>query len=166
MINYPYLPEGRTIQYVSDDNPCMAYMMGARRVAQERSLDKAMPGGAVIVKGGAVLGMGANGSDYHERVECKRVKLGCKSGEGYELCEGCSSKNHSERRAIEYARQRGHDTKGADLYLWGHWWCCESCWSIMIEAGIENVYLLEGSEILFNKEHPDNIVGRQFEATE
>jgi hypothetical protein len=32
----------------------------------------------------------------------------------------------------------------------------------MIEAEIGQVTLLEGSERLFNKEHPDNIVGRQF----
>jgi len=33
----------------------------------------------------------------------------------------------------------------------------------MIEAGIGDVYLLEGSEALFNKNHPQNIVGKQFE---
>ena len=58
--------------------------------------------------------------------------------------------------------ESGHNTKGADLYLWGHWWCCESCWNVMISAGIRNVYLLENSEILFNKANADNIVGHQF----
>lgn len=50
-----------------------------------------------------------------------------------------------------------------DLYLWGHWWFCEPCWNAMIEAGIRDVYLLENSEVLFNKAHPENIIGRQFE---
>jgi hypothetical protein len=33
----------------------------------------------------------------------------------------------------------------------------------MIAAGIRDVYLMEGSERLFNKAHPDNVIGRQFE---
>jgi hypothetical protein len=32
----------------------------------------------------------------------------------------------------------------------------------MEKAGIKNVFLLENSEVLFNKEHPDNVVGKQF----
>ena len=32
----------------------------------------------------------------------------------------------------------------------------------MIKAGIKNVFVIRDSEILFNKEHPDSIVGRQF----
>ncbi len=32
----------------------------------------------------------------------------------------------------------------------------------MIEAGIQNVYLLEGSERMFDKNHAENIIGRQF----
>jgi len=33
----------------------------------------------------------------------------------------------------------------------------------MKEAGIRSVYLLEDSEKLFNKDHPENIVGKQFD---
>ena len=58
--------------------------------------------------------------------------------------------------------KNGHDTVGADLYLWGHWWACAPCWNAIIESGIENVYLLEGSERLFNKAHHGNVIGRQF----
>ncbi len=158
-INYPYLPEGREIFYVPARN---FFMKLAKTTARKESLDKTMPGAAVIVKNGRILGKGANGSDYHEKHGCERVHLGCKSGEGYELCEGCSPKNHSEPTAIKNARERGNNTEGADLYLWGHWWFCKDCWDAMIEAGIKNVYLLEGSEILFNKENPDNIIGHQF----
>lgn len=162
-IEYPYLPEGRTIEYVPADN---LFMKAARDYAKIHSLDTVMPGAAVIVKDDKIIGMGANGSDYHETHECDRVKLGCKSGEGYELCEGCHPKNHSEPSAIADAVQAGQDTAGADLYLWGHWWCCQPCWETMIDSGINHVYLLEGSEKLFNKEDPDNIVGRQFDETD
>ncbi len=159
-IKQPYIPSGRTIGYVPEAN---LYMKLAKDYAQTASLDKSMPGAAVIVKNGRVIGIGSNGSDYHEKHGCKRKELQCKTGEGYELCEGCHPKNHSEPTAIASAKSRGKDTVGADLYLWGHWWCCESCWDYMIEAGIKNVYLLEGSEILFNREQLDNIIGHQFD---
>lgn len=160
-VAYPYLPEGRTIQYVPKAD---LYMQMARTIAKEQSKDKTMPGAAVIVQNGIVIGMGANGSAYHETHGCERVRRGCKSGEGYDLCEGCSPKNHSEPTAIRDAKSKNHETCGADLYLWGHWWFCKNCWAAMIPAGIKNVFLLEGSEVLFNKEKPGNIVGKQFSA--
>lgn len=159
-IKYPYLPEGRTIKYVSQDNP---YIVMAKKFAHTHSLDKTMPGAAVVVKDGEVIGIAANGSEYHASNVCERVKQGCSSGEGYDLCEGCHPKNHSELSAITDTLKKGNNPDGADVYLWGHWWCCTSCWNVMIEASIKNVFLMEGSEILFNKEHPDNVVGRQFE---
>lgn len=160
VITYPYLPEGRTIKYVDEKND---FIKLAKQIAKVFSLDETMPGGAVIVKEGVAIGVGANGSDYHKKHTCQRVVLKCKTGEGYDLCEGCHPKNHSEPKAINNAQERVYDTNGVDLYLWGHWWCCKWCWDAIIEAGITNVYLLKGSEILFNKNHPDNIVGKQFE---
>ncbi len=160
-IKYPYLPKGRTVEYVSVNNE---YIQEAKKYARENSLDKTMPTGSVVVKDSAVIGRGANGSDYHQTHECERVKQHIPTGQGYELCEGCHPKNHSEPKAIKNAKDQGNDTNGADLYLWGHWWCCEPCWNAMVEAGIKNVYLMEDSEILFNKENPSNIVGKQFEA--
>ena len=161
VVAYPYIPEGRVIEYVSATDVFMAL---AKSFAKAQSLDAVMPGAAVIVKDGKVLGLGANGSDYHKMHQCERVKQGCKSGEGYELCEGCHPKNHSERTAVADARLRAGDAavQGADLYLWGHWWCCEPCWQAMNDAGIGHVFLLERSEALFNKENPQNIVGKQF----
>ena len=158
-IKYPYLPEGKTIRYVPETHPCMQI---AKEMARRFSLDKTMPGGALIIKDGWILGRGANGSDYHQKHQCKRVVLKCKTGEDYELCEGCHPKNHSEPKAIEDAKGKGNNTCRADLYLWGHWWCCRWCWDAIIEAKIINVFLAKNSEVMFNKEHPDNIVGRQF----
>lgn len=135
-------------------------MQEARAYALACSLDDAVKTGSIIVQNEHVIGRGANGSDYHKTHGCERVRLGVPTGTGYELCEGCHPKNHSELRAIADAKKSGHNTTGADLYLWGHWWCCEPCWNAIIDAGIENVYLLEGSERLFNKSSPDNILGR------
>nr|AIA14965.1 Cytidine and deoxycytidylate deaminase zinc-binding region [uncultured bacterium] len=162
-IEYPYMPAEGTIVYVGLDNDFMAE---ARAFAEEASLDKAMPNASIVVKDGVVIGRGANGSTYHETNVCERVKLGMPSGQGYELCEGCSPSNHGEPSAIANAVEHGateQDLQGAEIYLWGHWWCCEPCWGTMLDNGINTVYLLEDSEKLFNKEHPDNIVGRQFD---
>ncbi len=146
LIVYPYIPEGRTIKYVPLDNE---FMREAMRYAKEYSLDKNKPNGTVLVKDGVIIGKGANGSDYHLHHECERARLKIPTGQGYELCEGCHPKNHGEPKAIKDAEDHGFDTKGADAYLWGHWWCCQSCWDKMVEAGIKDVYLLEGSEEVF-----------------
>ncbi len=156
-VAYPYMPNGRTILYVTAENP---FIQEARTYALAHSLDDAVKTGSVVVKDGVIIGRGANGSDYHKTHVCERMKRNMPTGTGYELCEGCHPKNHSEPRAIADARTHGHDTKGADLYLWGHWWCCEPCWNAMIAGGIENIYLMEGSERLFNKASPDNILGQ------
>ncbi len=157
-IQYPYLPEGREIFYVPKDNK---YIQLAKSFAKEASLDPNQPIGVVIVKNDKVIARGANGSDYHEKHGCDRKKQGIPSGQKYELCEGCHPKNHAEAKALKDARTKGlteKDIKNSDVYLWGHWWCCQSCWEKMIAAGIQNVYLQEKSEVLFNRDHPGNIL--------
>ena len=158
-ITYPYMHPKGTIDYVPGNNP---FMTAAKEVARKQSLDKTMPNGTVLVKNSKIIGQGANGSTYHDKYGCERVRLNIPTGQGYDLCEGCSPKNHSEYRAISDARAAGNRTDGAEAYLWGHWWCCDSCWKAMIDSGITKVYLLEDSEALFNKFLPDNIVGKQF----
>lgn len=159
--DYPYIPEGREHRYVGMENE---YMQAAKEYAKKYKSNLAMPAAAVIVKNNKVLGIGSIGNNPAHIKGCERVKLNMPTGQGYELCEGCHPQYHSEPRAIADATRYATDaTRGADLYLWGHWWCCEPCWSSMIKAGVKNVYLLENSEVLFNKKHPDNIVGKQFE---
>jgi deoxycytidylate deaminase len=159
-IKYPYLPEGKEILYVSEDN---IFMQEAKKYALSNSLDKTMPTGSVIVKNGEIIGRGANGSDYHLNNSCERVLKNIPTGQGYELCEGCHPKNHSEPKAINKALEKQKDLSDAELYLWGHWWCCEPCWQAIISAGIKKVYLQEGSHVLFDKNQQGNIVGKQFE---
>ncbi len=159
-ITYPYLPEGKRILYAGENN---AFMSAAMEFALENSLDKVMPNASLIIKNNKIINAAANGSDYHKKFECQRIKLKIPTGQGYELCEGCHYKNHSESKVIRKARLEGCDTKNADLYLWGHFWCCKPCWNEIITAKIKNVFLLEKSYVLFNKEHPENIVGKQFE---
>ncbi|MFA5933627.1 MAG: deaminase [Candidatus Paceibacterota bacterium] len=160
LIRYPYLPFDRKIKYVSQND---YYMQQAKNVANAQSLDRDMPTGCVIVSDTRIIGVGANGSEYHEKHGCERKQLGIPTGQGYGICEGCHPKNHAEQKAIADAfrnyKKKVHD---ADLYLWGHWWCCESCWHAMIKAGIKNVYLMHNSEVLFNITNPENIIGKEF----
>lgn len=131
--------------YVVEQNP---FMREAKKVAEEQSLDRDWPTGVVVVKNGQVISRGANGSEYHQKYGCKRKELGIKTGERYDLCEGCDPRYHAEVRAIQAA---GVTARGSNLYLWGHWWCCESCWQVMVDAGVKNVYLVKGANVRFSK---------------
>ena len=154
-IAYPYLPTGRTILYVSSSDP---FMKEAERVCREKTTDRNHPTGSVVVLDGKVIGSNANQAgfksefmiDLHRNGACIRRLLKIKSGQKYWLCPGCASpENHSESLAVKDALSRNGKIDGADLYLWGHWWCCEVCWNNMIKAGIKDVYLLDRSIELF-----------------
>lgn len=155
-IRYPYLPQGRTILYVPPEDQ---YMQAAAACAKTDSTDRLVPTGSVVVREGVIIGRGANQvpiknpyfAEFHRKHLCVRRLLKVPSGQKYWLCPGCASPSeHSEQRAIRNARAAKQDTHGADLYLWGHWWCCEPCWNAIIGAGIANVYLMRGSEVIFN----------------
>ena len=141
----PYLPDGREILYVDIDHP---FLREARLYAEQYSSDHLHPTGAVIVRENEILGRGANISHYHEDHGCRRKELNIPTGQGYELCEGCSPKNHAEQTALKNASV---DLSGSDLYLWGHWWCCQSCWEAMMKADIKNVFLVKDAQDKFCK---------------
>lgn len=159
--DYPYLPEGREHGYVGMDNK---HMRMAMEYAKKYKSNLAQPGAAVVVKNDTVLGIGSIGNNPAHINGCERVRHNVPTGTRYDLCAGCDPSFHSEPRAIADATTHYSlsTIRGADVYLWGHWWCCEPCWSSMISVGVNKVYLLENSQVLFNKKHPDNIVGRQF----
>ena len=81
---------------------------------------------------------------------CIRRIFKVPSGQKYWLCPGCATfKQHGESSAVHDALKKHNDTQGADLYLYGHWWCCQPCWDAMIKAGIKNVYLVDNAYELF-----------------
>ena len=159
-VKYPFIPEGKRFYYIPEDNE---YMQAAKKFARHHSSDKTMPLGAVLVKSGNIIGAGANSSDYHKKYGCERRKLGIPTGERYDLCPGCDPKNHAEKSAIADAIAKGHDTRDADMYLWGHWWVCQQCWRETEEAGIRDIYLVKDSDTLFNSKAPSNAIGHQFD---
>ena len=165
-IKYPYLPEGHNIFYVDIDN---TFMVQAKEVAR-LSNDQQQPTGAVIVFDGKVVSSASNKNPLtsarliklHKKY-CIRHILKIPSGEKYWACPGCAgNESHAESRASKQLLQKGIPGKPLDLYLWGHWWCCDICWNNMLKLPIENVYLLKGSEILFNAKNSNNILGHQF----
>ncbi|MEK7190247.1 MAG: deaminase [Patescibacteria group bacterium] len=146
-IKYPYLPQDRIFLYVPENNE---YMSAAREVAEISSTDKKISTGAVIVNGEGKIIIGASNQsalknkfllDTHKNW-CIRKLFKVPSGQKYWLCPGCaSSKYHAEARAVTKSKKFHINISGCDLYLWGHWWCCQPCWNKMIRAGIKNVYL-------------------------
>jgi deoxycytidylate deaminase len=154
-VKYPYLPEGRVILYVPENNK---YISMAKEIALTQSTDKKISTGVVIVdKDGNVLVSAANKSalknqfllDTHKDW-CIRKLFKVQSGKKYWLCPGCAShENHGEYRAALALEKKFPQKIDMDLYLWGHWWCCKPCWDKMIEAGIKNVYLVENADKIF-----------------
>ncbi|KKQ80799.1 MAG: hypothetical protein UT02_C0002G0024 [Parcubacteria group bacterium GW2011_GWC2_38_7] len=154
-IQYPYLPEGRELLYVPEDNPFMA----EAKKMQAKSTDAKNPIGIVLVKDGQIVARASNMSKLtdpkliklHSKY-CVRRLLKVPSGKGYWMCPGCAtSKQHSESRLMAEAKKNKVETEGADVYMYGHWWCCEPCWNAMIKAKINNVYLPEKATELFKR---------------
>lgn len=150
-IDYPYLPEGKEFLFVSEDN---VFLQEAKKAQEELASDSLFPVGAVMVKDGKVIARGGNGFSKggKRRHICPRVVAECASGEGYDLCSLHDAEGHAERMALNDAKERNVDVFGADMYLYGHWWACESCWTAMIEAGIERVYLLQNADQTFSRD--------------
>ena len=108
--------------------------------------------GAVIVKDDVVISTGYNGAtrgfeNCCDIGKCPRIKRGLHQGEGYAMCRAI----HAEANALlNCSRQQ---TIGADLYLAGvnpqdnsihRAKPCPLCARLIIQAGINNVYLRVG----------------------
>ncbi len=164
-IPYPYLPLGREILYVDQDNP---YMKEAEQIART-SNEKQQPTGAVIVCNNTIIAQASNQNpltsermiSLHKEF-CVRHFFKIKSGEMYWLCPGCAGKeSHAESRAVKQLQKNGIPNEPVDIYLWGHWWCCDVCWKNMLKIPtLRNVYLLLNSEVLFNPKKEGNIIGK------
>ncbi len=158
---YPYLPSNRSFRFVSDSDPFMQAAAIARR---ECSGDPLYPVGAVLVRDGNVLARAGNGFNRGSGGVhvCPRIVLDCPSGTGYDLCHLHDSPGHAEPMLMATAKEQGIDTIGADVYLYGHWWCCEPCWKSMIDGGVQDVYLLENADEVFSR---DRVYGETLKST-
>ena len=134
-------------------------MAEAKKIYLE-SKERQHPTGAVVVKDGNIVGRACNNAPIknpfiqrlHKRGLCTRRILGIPTGKKYWMCPGCArSSNHAEALSIDDAEKRGNNVKGADLYLYGHWWCCEPCWTKMIRSEIKDVYVVDGASDMFKR---------------
>lgn len=150
-IEYPYLPEGKVIDYTTAEDP---FMLEAKLARETLAGDSLFPVGIALVKDGKVLAKGGNGfskgsSEVHV---CPRVVLECPSGTGYELCTLHDAPGHAEVMAVASAKEQGIDLTGADAYMYGHWWACEPCWKVLIDAGVDRLFVLDDAHERFSRD--------------
>lgn len=150
-IDYPYMPTGRYLKYVPNDDPFMAVAAKAR---DTQSGDPLYPVGIALVRDGQVLVTAGNGFNRGRGVVhvCPRIVLDVPSGTGYDLCTLHDAPGHAEQMAVKVAQEHGVDLAGADAYLYGHWWACEPCWNALIEAGIRHLYVTDDSHERFHRD--------------
>lgn len=151
MIEYPYLPPNRGFTFVPLNDP---FMQAAEVARRECAGDSLWPIGIVLVRDGEVLARAGNGFNRGSSAKhiCPRVVLDCPSGTGYDLCSLHDSPGHAEPMLMQVAREQGIDPAGCDVYMYGHWWCCEPCWKVMIDAGVKEVYVLDDAHERFARD--------------
>jgi deoxycytidylate deaminase len=142
---YPYMPPGCEIVYVKDDNP---FIQAAKKVALESGCVKQSTGAVIVIDNQIV----AQGSNAGLRVEvCPRVVEKCATGKGYHHCkETCKQDGHAEEQTAKDFQRKALSSEGAEMFLWGHWWCCEPCWDWIKKIGLTKVHLLEGATEMFD----------------
>jgi len=147
-VKYPYLPKGRSILYAPLSNKMMKE---AKKLCDEQTGCCWWPTGAVVVKKNKIIGRGANSGELQQM--CPRIQKNAPTGTGYEDCKNiCQQISHAEIASINDSIKNNQDPAGADLYLFGHWWCCKSCWNHIIKHKIKNVYLLNDAHYIFKRD--------------
>ena len=77
---------------------------------------------------------------------CPRVEQGSKTGEGYELCKSiCNQGAHAEVNAIEKALKLNKTIADSTLYLFNHYYCCDSCVNSMKDVGISKAIIFDNN---------------------
>ncbi len=131
------------------------YYLDIAESVLERSTCLRRKYGAVIVNNDEIVSTGYNGSprgctNCNEKGICIREELNVPRGTKYELC----SSVHAEQNALLSASRR--ETLAADIYLVGKSVAddsyiknsepCSLCKKLIINSGIENVYIRDSKE--------------------
>ncbi len=118
------------------------YFAGITELVAQRSTCMRRKVGAILVKNKRILATGYNGAPSGVRhcieTGCLRDKLNIPSGQRHELCRGL----HGEQNAIIQAASHGVSVEDSDLYCTNL--PCIICSKMIINAGIRNVYYIEG----------------------
>ena len=150
-LTYPYLPPDRQFKFVPMTHP---HMIAAEQARRECSGDSLWPIGVVLVRDGQILARAGNGFNRGSSTKhiCPRVVLDVLSGTRYDLCSLHDAPGHAEPMLIAAAKKEHIDPTGCDVYMFGHWWCCEPCWKILIDAGVRDVYMVEDAHERFSRD--------------
>jgi dCMP deaminase len=127
-----------------------SYFMEIASIVSKRSTCTRRNVGALIVKNKRILATGYNGAPTGLKhcmdLGCIREQMNIAPGERHELCRGL----HAEQNAIIQAAYHGVTINSAQLY------CthlpCSICIKMLINAGIEKIYYLEG--------YPDDLASK------
>ncbi len=114
----------------------------------------------LLVRSGRILSIGVSGAGMHAVLgHCDREG---KPGSKYSECVYCQENQHAEMRALSELKT---DPRGAKCYLYGHHHACMNCVSRLVDMGIDEVVLLKGSKVLFDRHAEGTAIGtpRQFE---
>jgi dCMP deaminase len=118
------------------------YFMEIAGIVARRSTCLRRNVGSLIVKEKRILSTGYNGAPsglpHCADLGCLREAKGIASGERHELCRGL----HAEQNAIIQAAYHGVSIQGSLLY--STHLPCSICVKMVINAGIDQVYYLEG----------------------
>ena len=111
---------------------------------------------AVLVKDGRILRVvaSAHGAHQHEG-HCARLAHNVPSGTRYDLCPHCDPRLHAEALAV-----KGLDARGADVYVYGHWYFCAHCRNTLSLAGVNGWFVLEDAHRLFQPGDPGCVIGK------
>ncbi len=126
-----------------DDRPDWNdYFAAITRQVATRSTCLRRQVGCVIVVGRRIVATGYNGAPsglaHCSEVGCLRDQRKVPSGERHEICRGL----HAEQNAIIQAALYGVAVRGGVLYCTHH--PCTLCTKMIINAGIERIFYLEG----------------------
>ncbi len=118
------------------------YFLKMAQLASTRSTCIRRRVGAVLVKEKKILATGYNGVpsgiSHCSDVGCLRDEEGIPSGQRHELCRGL----HAEQNAILQAAYHGVSIQGSVLFCTN--FPCVICSKMLINAGIRQIYYLEG----------------------
>ncbi len=118
------------------------YFLKIAQLASTRSTCLRRHVGAVLAKDKNVLATGYNGApsgiSHCLDIGCLREQKQVPSGQRHELCRGL----HAEQNAIIQAAYHGVSIQGATLFCTN--FPCVICSKMLINAGIQAIYYLEG----------------------
>lgn len=146
-------------EYVGMDNEFMkAAYEKAKELYEIKKWNLKTTPVAVIVRDGKILSFGVAGNGMHPTYgKCDRLDL---PGSPYTACDYCVEIEHAEQYALRALKWSKISPYGADLYLYGHWHMCPKCVQSARDQGIKRLVLLTDSERLFDRHHPDTVIGK------